>query len=180
MMEATQLAREVAEAKKQASYALGVEEIQEIQARLTEELAEACRDYCNVTQVEALNVAGVPANSKQRQPRRIYYHPDIREAPDALPSPYAQNLESSKQPLTTALPLPEVSKGSNQAGDQFPKAEGAKDKGKGKEIKPPLEAEDVAAKAKVAEARTTEADHKAKDAPKPKDPPHSKGMAQNL
>ena len=44
--EAAQLAREAAEAEKQASYILGVEETQ---ARLIEELAEACRDYCNVT-----------------------------------------------------------------------------------------------------------------------------------
>ena len=44
--EAAQLAREAAEAEKQASYILGVEETQ---ARLIEESAEACRDYCNVT-----------------------------------------------------------------------------------------------------------------------------------
>ena len=44
--EAAQLAREAVEAEKQASYILGVEETQ---ARLIEELAEACRDYCNVT-----------------------------------------------------------------------------------------------------------------------------------
>ena len=69
------------------------------------------------------------------------------------------------------LPLPEASKGFDQAGDQFPGAEGAKDKGKVKETKPPSEAEDAAAKAKEAEARTTEADHKAKDAPKAKDLP---------
>ena len=41
-----QLAREAVEAEKQASYALGVEETQ---AKLTEELAEVCRDYRMVT-----------------------------------------------------------------------------------------------------------------------------------
>ena len=41
-----QLAKEAAEAKKKASYALGVEETQ---AKLIKELAEVCRDYCNVT-----------------------------------------------------------------------------------------------------------------------------------
>ena len=41
-----QLAKEAAESKKKASYALGVEETQ---AKLIKELAEVCRDYCNVT-----------------------------------------------------------------------------------------------------------------------------------
>ena len=41
-----QLAKEAAEAKKQASYALGVEETQ---AKLIKELAEVCKDYYNVT-----------------------------------------------------------------------------------------------------------------------------------
>ena len=52
--------------------------MEETQARLTEELAEVCRDYCNVTWDEALNVAGVPVDLVWRQPRSIYYHPDIR------------------------------------------------------------------------------------------------------
>ena len=64
------------EAEKQASYILSVEEMQ---ARLIKELAEAYKDYCNVTWDEALNVAGVPVDSVLRQPRSIYYHLDIRE-----------------------------------------------------------------------------------------------------
>ena len=44
--EAALLAKEAAEAEKQASYLLGVEETQ---IRLAEELSEVCRDYCNVT-----------------------------------------------------------------------------------------------------------------------------------
>ena len=52
--EVTQLAKEAAEAKRQASYALGVEETQ---ARLIEELVKVCGDYCNATWDEALNVA---------------------------------------------------------------------------------------------------------------------------
>ena len=44
--EEAQLAREAAEAEKNASYLLGVEEMQ---VRLVEELSEVCRDYCNVT-----------------------------------------------------------------------------------------------------------------------------------
>ena len=168
------MAREAAEAEKQASYALGVEETQ---VRLAKELAEACRDYCDVTWVEALNVARVPVDSEWRLSGRTYYHPDIREVPDALPSPFAQTLESLEQPLAAqaTLPFPATSKGSNQVGDQVLMAEGAKDKGKGKETKPPLEVEEAIAKAKEVEARTKEADHKAKDALKAKDPPPSKG-----
>ena len=44
--EAAQLAKELAEVERQASYLLSVEETQ---ARLIEELVEVCRDYCNVT-----------------------------------------------------------------------------------------------------------------------------------
>ena len=44
--EKAQLAREVVEAKKKASYQLGVEETQ---VRLAEELLEVCRDYCDMS-----------------------------------------------------------------------------------------------------------------------------------
>ena len=57
--EAAQLAKEALEAEKQVAYALDVEETQ---ARLTEELVEACRDYYDVTWAKALNIAGVPAD----------------------------------------------------------------------------------------------------------------------
>ena len=40
------MAKEVAEAKKKASYQLGVEETKK---RLAKELSEVCRDYCDVT-----------------------------------------------------------------------------------------------------------------------------------
>ena len=64
----------------------------------------------------------------------------------------------------------------------------AKDKGKGKETKPPSEAKDAAnakdtaAKAKVAEAKSKEVDPKAKDAPTSQlsmkeDPPPPKAKA---
>ena len=131
------MAKEAAEASKQAFYLFKVEETE---VRLAEELAEVCRDYCKVTWVEALNIAGVPSDSEWRLPGSVYYHPEIREVPAPLPSPFAFALESSKQPLTVqaTLPPPEASKGPNQAGDQGQGAEVAKDKGKGKETKPPL------------------------------------------
>ena len=103
----------------------------------------------------------------------VYYHPDIREVPDAISSPFALAPETSEQPLTiqAALPLPEATKGSSQAGDQGQGAERDKDKGKGKEKKHSSEAmnaakdKEIAAKEKEAEAKTKEANPKAKDAP---------------
>ena len=44
--EATQLLKEAAEAEKQASYVLGV---QETQSRLTKEFSAVARDYCDIT-----------------------------------------------------------------------------------------------------------------------------------
>ena len=41
-----QLAKEVAEPEKKAAYQLGAEEME---ARLTEELPEVCRDYCSIS-----------------------------------------------------------------------------------------------------------------------------------
>ena len=67
-----QLAKEAIEAKKKASYQLGVEETE---IRLAEELSEVCRDYCNTTWDKALIAAGVPANSALRLLGSVYYHP---------------------------------------------------------------------------------------------------------
>ena len=61
--EAAQLLKEAAEAEKQASYALGV---QETQSRLTEEFSAVARDYCGITWSKALDAAGVPADSSLR------------------------------------------------------------------------------------------------------------------
>ena len=72
--EATQLIKEAAEAEKQASYALGV---QETQSRLTEEFSAVARDYCDITWDKTLDAARVPADSSLRQPESIYYDPDI-------------------------------------------------------------------------------------------------------
>ena len=59
--EASQLVKEAVEAKKQASYLLGIEETQ---VRLAEELVEVCRDYCDVTWAETLNTTRVPTDSE--------------------------------------------------------------------------------------------------------------------
>ena len=61
--EAAQLAKEVVEAEKKASYLLGMEETE---IRLAEELSEVCRYYCDTTWVKALSTVGVPADSALR------------------------------------------------------------------------------------------------------------------
>ena len=76
--EAVQLIKEAAEAEKQASYALVV---QETQNRLTEEFSAVARDYCDITWGKALDAAGFPADSSLRRPESIYYDSDIQELP---------------------------------------------------------------------------------------------------
>ena len=98
--EATQLIKEVVEAEKQASYALGV---QETQSRLTEEFSALARDYCDITWGKALDATGVPANSSLRRPESIYYDSDIQELPG-----------SDSPPLEQTAPVSEVS-AANQA-----------------------------------------------------------------
>ena len=94
--EVAQLAKEVAETEKKASYQLGMEETE---IRLVEEHSEVCMDCYDATWDKALSAAGVPANSTLRQPGSIYYHPDICVAPDAIPSSTAIAPDTSEQPF---------------------------------------------------------------------------------
>ena len=111
------MAKEATKAAKQASYNL---EVQETKVCLAEELAEVCKDYCQEVQAKALNQARVLAASKWRKAKNIYYPPNIRKVPAALPSLVAPTLSSSKQPSTTQASLPplEVHKGPSKASDQ--------------------------------------------------------------
>ena len=129
--------------------------------------------------MEALNLTGVPADLGWRQPGNFYYPPDICEVLVELPSPAALAPVLLEFPLITQASLPpsEVSKVLGQIGDQGQGAEVAKDKGKGKEVKPPsedkvapkakdaIETKDVAAKVKEVKAKSKDAHLKAKDAP---------------
>ena len=81
-----QLAKEAAKAEKRAAYQIG---LQKMEARLTEELSEVCRDYCSISWAQALNAAGVPADSTMRLPENVFYPPEIRKVlsmPLKLPS----------------------------------------------------------------------------------------------
>ena len=135
--EAAQLLKEVAEAEKQAAYALGV---QETQSRLTEEFSTVARDYCDITWGKALDAAGIPADSGLRRPESIYYDSDIRELPDSGSPPLEQTAQVSEAPTTDqASPAPvEVPIDSCQDAGQGKKVEAPQskdknqDKGKGK------------------------------------------------
>ena len=69
-----QLAKEATEIEKGAAHQLGAEETK---VRLTEELPEVCRDYCNISWAQALNAAGVPVDSTMRLPENVFYPPEI-------------------------------------------------------------------------------------------------------
>ena len=116
-MEAAQLLKEAAEAEKQASYALGV---QETQSRLTEEFSAVARDYCDITWGKALDAAGVPADSSLRWPESIYYDSNIQELPGSGYPPPEQPTQVSEAPAANqALPAPvEVPTNSRQGTSQ--------------------------------------------------------------
>ena len=138
-MEAAQLLKEAAEAEKQASYALGV---QETQSRLTEEFSAVARDYCDITWGKALDAAGVPADSSLRLPESIYYDSDIQELPGSDSPPPEQPTSVSEVPAANqALPTSvEVPTNSQQDAGQGKKVEAPEgkdniqEKGKGKAL----------------------------------------------
>ena len=71
--EAAWATKATADASKQKFYDL---EVQETEARLTEELIEVCRDYCSEVWIKVLNLAGVPAASEWRRAENVYYPPN--------------------------------------------------------------------------------------------------------
>ena len=68
--DAARVLREVSESAETASY-------EETEARLVEEVAKVCRDYYAETWAEALNRAGVLANSELRRAENIFFPEDI-------------------------------------------------------------------------------------------------------
>ena len=132
--EAVQLVKEAAEAEKQATYTLGVEETQ---ARLTNELSVVCREYCGISWSKALSATKVPVGSDLRRPESIYYDPEIRELPGPSsfhPEQATQAPEQSMADQAPPIPL-EVPKDFNQDGGQGKKAEDSKGMDKGQDKK---------------------------------------------
>lgn len=101
--EATKAAKEAAKASEWASFELGV---QETEIRMTEELAEVYRDYCQVVWTEALNLVGVPSALEWRKAENVYFPSDICEAPAALPPPTPLALTPLEQTPATQASLP--------------------------------------------------------------------------
>ena len=133
--EAAQLAKEASEAEKRAAYQLGAEETE---ARLSEELPKVYRDYCSISWPQALNAAGIPADSALRLPERVFFLPEIREIP-------TDTTEPSEQPTVVpdAIPLAEIARGFSQVAVRVEDVEEEKGKGKGKGKKPSSKAKDV-------------------------------------
>ena len=92
---AARVAKEVSKASEMASYKCGV---QEMEIRLAKEVVGVCRDYCTEVWVEALNRAGVPANSELRKAENTFFPKDIREVPTMLPPSIADPLLPPEQP----------------------------------------------------------------------------------
>ena len=95
------MVQDTAKAAEVTAYERGV---LETGARLIVEVTVVCRDYCAKTYFQALDLAGIPANSNLRRADQVYYSEDIREDPTALPPPVALPLPPSEQPLTTQDP----------------------------------------------------------------------------
>ena len=126
------------------------------------------KDYCAETYYQALDRAGVPADSDLRRTDQVYYPEDIREDPTALPPPIALPLPPLEQPLTTQDPsqgteIPTgVSKEKKGDVGVFQPKEKAKkkanEKAKGKtDVNPSKDAltiEDMVFKAKVVESKS--------------------------
>ena len=125
--EAAQLLKEAAEAEKQASYDLGV---QETQSKLTEEFSSVARDYCDITWEKALDAVGVPADSSLRRPESIYYDPDIQALPGSDSPPPEQPASAFEAPATSQAPPAsvEVPADSHQDASQEKRVEAPQDK----------------------------------------------------
>ena len=153
--EAAQVAKKATKAAKRAFYEHRVEDTEN---KLAEEVAGVCRDYYTETWIEALNSAGVPADSELRKAESIIFPKHIREVPADLPS--------------TALPLPPPEQVSS-IQDPTLGAEASTGAGKGKEVLPStkdtqfedaLTINDVVSQAKAAESKSKVEDAKLKAA----------------
>ena len=64
------VAKETTKVAVTASYECGVEETEK---RLAKKVAEVCRNYYTESWIEALNNAGVPADSELRKVERLFF-----------------------------------------------------------------------------------------------------------
>ena len=90
---ALKLAQEAAIAAETSTYERGV---LETEARLAAEVIAVCRKYCTEMYNQALDWAGIPADSDLRRVDQMYYPEDLRENTTTAPSSAAFPLPSSK------------------------------------------------------------------------------------
>ena len=130
------MAQEAAKAAETSFYERGK---LETEAMLTAEVTVVCREYCAETYNQALDRAGIPADSDLRRVDQVYYPKDFRENTPAPPPSAALPLPPPKQSLTTPEPSCdiEVLAGAEIEKDRAVVAsrteEKAKEKEKGKE-----------------------------------------------
>ena len=110
--EEAQLIREAAEAKKKAAHQL---EIQETEAKLSEEIPEVYKDYCSISWAHALDAAGIPADSALRLPEKVFYPQEIRENHDGAQA-------ASEQGLAVPNAIPLLDKAKDPAMDSISEA----------------------------------------------------------
>ena len=95
------MAQEAAKAAETLAYERGV---LEMEARLTAEVTVVCKEYCAKTYNQALDRAGIPADSDLRRVDQVYYPEDLKENTIAPPPPAALPLPPLEQSLTTQEP----------------------------------------------------------------------------
>ena len=91
--EALKVAQEAAIAAETLTYECGV---LETETRLTAEVTAVYREYCAETYNQALDRAGIPADSNLRRTDQVYYPEDLRE-----------NTTTPSPPAALPLPLPD-------------------------------------------------------------------------
>ena len=99
--EALKSAQEVAAVAETSAYERGV---LETETRLTAEVTAVCREYCAETYNQALDQAGIPADSDLRRVDQVYYPEDLRKNTTAPSPPTALPLPPPEQSLTTQEP----------------------------------------------------------------------------
>ena len=99
--EALKVAQEATTAVETSAYERGV---LEMEARLTAEVTVVCREYCTETYNQALDQAGILADSDLRRVDQMYYLEGLRESTTAPPPPTAFPLPPPEQSLTTQEP----------------------------------------------------------------------------
>ena len=122
---ALKVAQEAATATETLAYERGV---QETKRRLTAEVTAVCREYCAETYSQALDRAGIPADSNLRRTDQVYYLEDLKENPTPSPPPATIPLPPPNEPF-----LAQKSSQNSKLPIRFEKEEQEKEKEKAKE-----------------------------------------------